>query len=113
MLALRWILGVGTLLLAAAWLAFFAVADGFRRSFGASPKAPLLGAIPLIVAIALLPGLLWPERRALVMIGLVVSALLCVGSLVLSRWTIGTAVACALFSGLWLFYYIARFRGQA
>ena len=112
MLALRWILGLGTLLLAAAWLAFIVIANGFRRSFGASPSAPLLAAIPLIVAVALLPGVVWPERRTLVMIGLVVSALLCAGSLVLSRWTIGTAVACALFSGLWLFYYIARFRGQ-
>lgn len=102
---LRWLLVVGTASAMIGFIALLIVADGFRRSFGASENGPLVAILPLIAMLLFLGALLWPEQRAL-RHAAAVMALILVG---LSIWVFRESVFVGslglIYSGLWGLWY--------
>ena len=103
---LRWILGIATVLLLGGGLFLFMVANGFRKSFGASENHPLLVILPVAAAGLLFAGLLLPANKpllhgaAVVAVGLVG---ICIWSLIREAATVcwfAIFYLCA-----WLVYY--------
>ena len=102
----RWLLAVLTLLAAIGWVALGLLGDGFRRSFGASGNHPLKLALPPLIGLLLLLGLLFPAQRGVVMAGAAAACVLLVASLWLLResavaGTIGAGYAVAWLSCAW------------
>ncbi|MEP6835302.1 MAG: hypothetical protein ABJB74_18095 [Gemmatimonas sp.] len=106
MIALRWVLG---LLLGGMGGGFFVltlVANGFRKSFGASEINPLLRVIPLAGMLVLLAGLVAPSNRPLLHVG----AACAVAMMGYCLWTMVTESADVVWIGLiygavWLYFY--------
>ena len=69
MVALRWILGLVVVLLGAGLVVLSIVAGGFRRSFGASDRNPLVTLAPLAAMGLLLAGLIFPSCAPLLHAG--------------------------------------------
>lgn len=103
--ALRWILGLPTAAFALGWLFLVTAGDRFRGSLGASPNAWWKGILPVVVAVVLLAGLIWPERRVLLHSGAVAAAGVLAGSLYLTRETVFVAGVGLLYSLGWLYLY--------
>lgn len=105
MTSLRWILGVITVLLAAGWLLLVVVSDGFRRSFGASPVDAVKSGAPLLVMLLVLGTVFRPSERWLLHATAAALAAVVVGSLVVLRESVPTAVMGLLYCALWFSYY--------
>lgn len=54
MTPVRWIVAAVALLAGAGWLLLLTLANGFRRSFGASENGPFVTLLPLLAALAVL-----------------------------------------------------------
>ena len=63
--ALRWTLGLTTAFLGSGYLFLFLVANGFRRSFGASENNPLRVIVPLMALALLFASVLFPAQKTL------------------------------------------------
>jgi hypothetical protein len=103
--ALRWFLASITALVTIGFVVLLVVADGFRRSFGASENGPLIVVLPLTVMLLLLASLLLPGQRVLLHVAAAV-ALVLVGC---SVWVLGESAFVGsmglLYSGLWWAWY--------
>lgn len=103
--ALRWLMMIGTAAAMIGFVALLALADGFRRSFGASENGPLVAILPLMTGLLFLGALLWPEQRALQHVA-AITALILAG---LSIWVLqesGFVGSVGLiYSGLWGLWY--------
>ncbi len=104
-MALRWILGIVTALVGGGWLALVVLADGFRRSFGASENGPLIAIGPMLVAALLLASLVAPGQRFLLHSTAVVVVAMALGSLWLLTESTGLGVSGLLYCGLWFLFY--------
>jgi amino acid permease len=105
-------LGVIAALFAVGWVALMAVADSFRRSFGASPKGALVGVLPVVVAVVVLASLCWPGSRALLHVTAVLVAALVVACVLLARAAPFVATLGLAYAAAWLaFYWRAAWRG--
>jgi hypothetical protein len=102
---LRWILGIAAGVFAVGWVALSAWSNGFRGSFGASANPLWKGVLPVAVALLLLAGLIWPDRRLLLHAGALAATGLLALSLYLSRETMFVAGLGVLYAVGWLFLY--------
>lgn len=90
------------------WFLLFVVGGGFRKSFGASETPLLVVGAPLVVAVLLLAGLLFPGHRGLLHAGAGVSVVILA---ICALNPAGLGGLGILFFGLWLvFYYLAAWR---
>jgi hypothetical protein len=103
--SLRWTIGIVTTLVTIAWIAFSALAGGFRRSFGASENSPLLSIVVIAAAALIVSSVIWPERRMLLHVTAVAMLALSVGCLYLTREAPFVATLGLMYAGLWLLYY--------
>ena len=112
MIALRWILGLIIVLLGAGFVVLSIVAGGFRRSFGASDRNPLITIAPLAAMVLLLAGLILPSIRPLLHAGAVAAVAL----IVFCVWQSIAEAATVTWFGVaylvaWLaFYWFAAWR---
>ncbi len=102
---LRWFLVIATALATIGFLALLTLADGFRRSFGASENGPWMALLPLLAAGLFLAALLWPEPRALRHAAAVVVLILTAGSIWILRESAFIGSVGLLYSGLWGLWY--------
>lgn len=98
---LRWFLLVCTALALVGFIALLTIADGFRRSFGASEHGPLLVILPLAVALVFLGALVWPEPKALRHIAAVMALILAGLSLRVFQESAFIGSLGLVYSGLW------------
>lgn len=102
---LRWFLAASTTLAMIGFVVLLIIADGFRRSFGASENGPLVAILPLTVMMLFLGALLWPEQRALRHVAAIMSLIL-VG---LSIWVLQESFFIGflglIYSVLWGLWY--------
>ena len=111
MTALRWILGSIAAAVAGAWVAFVVLAEGFRRSFGASPRGPAAALLPALVAGLVVLTLAAPERRPLLHFVAALLVTLVAGCALIAREAPVVAAGGALFAAAWLcFYWSAAWR---
>ena len=110
MLGLRWTLGIVTSLALAGFLALMTIAGGFRRSFGASEKSPLLVILPLLAGVMLVLSLLMPERRVLLHVAAGIVAVLVAGCVMLASKEPRTAVLGLAYAAAWLWFYYRTLR---
>lgn len=102
MIALRWVLGIGSVAALAACVALFVLARSFRRSFGARPTTPL-AFVAIVAGIAVLTaGVVWPSPPILLHCG-AVAAVAGIG-LCLTKVSPITLVGIA-YCALWLVHY--------
>jgi hypothetical protein len=106
MLAYRWILGLILGGLGGAFIVLSIVASGFRKSFGASPKSPLITVLPLAAMLLLLIGLIVPGNRTWLHAG----AIAAVGLIAFCIWLMITEPAPEILWGVlylvaWLYFY--------
>jgi hypothetical protein len=102
---LRWVLGITTGVLLVGWILLEVVAGGFRRSFGASPTAPLVTIGPASVMVLILTSVIWPHHRGLLHLTAAVVALCVLASFWIMRESPGTGFMAILYMGTWLVYY--------
>jgi cytochrome c-type biogenesis protein CcmH/NrfG len=86
-------------------VALLVLADGFRRSFGASENGPLVAVVPLTVIIVLFAALLLPGQRVLLHAAAAMAVVLAAGSVWILRETVFMGAIGLLYSGLWLAWY--------
>jgi hypothetical protein len=110
LLPLRWILGTLAGAGAVGYLALVLLADGFRRSFGASPNAAWKVVVPLAVCALLCASVLLPGQRALLHVTLVVVMALLAGSLWLFREAPLVSLGGMCYAVTWLLYYLQAIR---
>ena len=109
MLGLRWTLGIVTVLVSAMLLAIAIVGGGFRRSFGAADN-PLPTALALGTSALVLASLVWPAQRLLLHVVAVLMVAIVVGSLLLMREALVTAMLGVVFAAAWLSFYFRLLR---
>ena len=110
-MGLRWTLGVIAALFGAGWFALMTIAEGFRRSFGASPAAPVLSMLPAVVAALVVASVLWPGGRPLLHVTAAGVLLLTAGCLWIAKDAPLVATLGVLYSAMWLtFYWRAAWR---
>ena len=102
---LRWILVSSTALVAAGFLGLLAVADGFRRSFGASENGPWTVVVPLTVMLLFLAALLVPGQRMLLHVAAVVAVVLAAASVWTLRESVFIGLMGLLYSAAWWVWY--------
>lgn len=105
----RWLVAV-TALAGVGFVALLALADDFRRSFGASENGPLVAIIPLVVLAALLAGLLFPGQKGLVHVGAAAAVAVAVGGVWVMRESVATGSLGLVYCALWLSWYFAAGR---
>ena len=105
MIALRWIIGLVTVIVALGAIALNVIGGGFRRSFGASDNSPLVIVVTLIVTGLVIASVVWPERRGLMHIVAILMVGLCIGCVFLARETVFVATIGALYAAAWLTLY--------
>ena len=104
--ALKWILMVVTLLMAAGWAALVVLSSNFRQSFGASGVAPLLALAPGPVAVLLLLSLRSGAGRTLLHATAVVVVIVIAAALRSAAGKLDPSlVLLFVYLGLWLTYY--------
>ncbi len=103
--ALRWFLVIATALAAIGFVALLTLADGFRRSFGASENGPWVAVLPILAAGLLLAALLWPEPRALRHAAAVAVLILAACSVWVLRESAFVGSLGLVYSGLWGLWY--------
>jgi hypothetical protein len=108
--ALRWGLGGIAATVGVGYVALVLFADGFRRSFGASPNGVVTLVVPLAVCALLVASVLLPGQRLLLQITLVVVVALLAGSLWLFREAPWVSVAGMCYAVTWLLYCQAQLR---
>ena len=106
MMLFRWILGTILVLLGGGYTILLIVAAGFRSSFGASDNNPLVEIFPLVAAVVLLAGLIFPTRKKLLHSG----AIGAVGLVAFCIYMFLTEAAVVLwylvlYLAAWLFFY--------
>lgn len=102
---LRWILVVGTASAMIGFIVLLTIADGFRRSFGASEHGPLVAILPLIAALLFLGALVWPEPKALRHVAAVMALILAGLSIWVFQESAFIGSLGLIYSGLWGFWY--------
>jgi hypothetical protein len=112
--ALRWILGIISVLFGGGLLTLFVVSNGFRRSFGASENNPLLAILPLVAVGLLCTALIWPANKILLHVG----AFAAVALVVFCVWQMVTESATVLwfalvYLALWFVFYGSRTWGSS
>ena len=98
--ALRWWVGGLALVFAGSFAAFFAFADCFRRSFGASENAKWKLVLPLGVALLFASASLWPESKSLL-------CLAGVAVIAVTMAAVRIARAAPVLTAVWLLYAAA------
>lgn len=101
----RWAFGILTTILLAGWAFLVVVGGNFRRSFGASPGAPLLPLLPGLLMGLVLATLLWPGQRPLLHLTAVAAVLGLLASVAILRESAATAAFVAAYLGCWLVFY--------
>jgi phosphatidylglycerophosphate synthase len=102
---LRIILIVVTSLVALSWIALLTMANGFRRSFGASENAAWKLVLPVAVLTLLLASLLAPNHRWLLHVSAVVVVALVAGCSWLWRESPAMSVLGLSYCALWFVFY--------
>ena len=105
MTALRWTLIVVTALLATGWVLLIVWADGFRRSFGASPNAATTLILPVIVMAMILVSLFLPDQKWLQHMVAIAAIAVVAGCFMLMSETVLMAMLGLIYMGLWLLHY--------
>ena len=113
MTSFRVLFGILTAILLAGWIFLIVVGGNFRRSFGASPGAPLLPLLPCLLMLLILLSLLWPGQRTLLHITAAGAALGLLGAVAILRQSVTTGVLAAGYLICWLIYYWLTIRGPA
>jgi hypothetical protein len=103
--ALRWILASATAMVAMGFVALLVVADGFRRSFGASENGPFTVVLPVTGMLVFLASLLWPGQRMLLHVAAAMALALAACSVWILRESVFVGVMGLLYSGLWGAWY--------
>ena len=106
MIALRWVLGLVLVGLGSGFFILAMVANGFRKSFGASELNPLIPILPVAAMLVMLAGLIAPSNRMLMHVG----AACAVGLIGFCVWQIVTDYGAVLWFALaylavWLYFY--------
>ena len=101
----RWAFGLLTAVLLAGWVFLVVVGGNFRRSFGASPGAPLLPLLPGLLLGLVLATLLWPGQRPLLHVTAVAAVLGLLATLAILRESAATAAFVAAYLACWLVFY--------
>ena len=101
----RWAFGIVTAIMLAGWIGLVALGGNVRRSFGASPVAPLVTILPALLMVLVLATLLWPGHRALLHVTAALALLGLVGSATIFRESVATSVLAAGYLACWLVYY--------
>lgn len=102
---LRWLLASATALVTIGFVALLVVADGFRRSFGASENGPWMIGLPLTVMLLLLASLLLPGQRVLLHVAAATALALAGASVWVLRESVFVGTTGLLYSGLWGIWY--------
>ena len=105
MTALRWSIGIITVLTTLGIVPLAAMGGGFRRSFGASDNSVAIIAGVAICAVLVVASVVWPERRALMHVVAVLMLALCVACVLLARQTAFVATVGVLYAASWLILY--------
>jgi hypothetical protein len=106
---MRMLLGGISGLLAVGYIAFFLWADGFRRSWGASPNAPWKLFVPLAVMLLITASTIFPGNRILLHLTAIAVAATAVGCIVILREAPVMASLGLLYCVAWgWFYWAAR-----
>ncbi len=103
--ALRWLLVASTALVTIGFVVLLVVADGFRRSFGASENGPLVVGLPLAMMLLFLASLLLPGQRMLLHVAAAGALVLAGCSVWVLRESAFMGVMGLLYSGLWWTWY--------
>jgi hypothetical protein len=103
---LRWTLGVIAVLFSGGFVILVLMANGFRKSFGASESGPLFIALPVIGMLLLLGGIMFPFSKPL----LHIAAVAAVGLVGFCLWQIFSESAVPLWFAIayliaWFVYY--------
>lgn len=112
MTTLRWILGMIAVLFVGGFVFLVLVANGFRKSFGASEYSPMFIALPVIGMLLLLGGVAFPFSKPL----LHTAAVAAVGLVCFCLWQIfreGDAplwFAIAYLAAWFVYYWHAAWR---
>lgn len=113
MTALRWILGVFAAVFAGGFVFLVFIANGFRRSFGASENGPLFIALPVLGLALLLAAILFPSSKPLLHCA-AVAALGLVGFCLWQIFKEGEAplwFAVVYLAAWFVYYWLAAWRG--
>lgn len=103
--ALRWVLLLGTALVAVGFVALLVLADGFRRSFGASQNGPWILALPLTAMFIFAMSLAFPGQRAMLHLAALLALALAVGSVWILNESGFIGTLGLLYAGLWLAWF--------
>jgi hypothetical protein len=103
--ALRWSLAFATALVTIGFVVLLVLADGFRRSFGASENGPLLIGLPLTAMLLFLASLLLPGQRMLLHVAAALALALAGCSVWVLRESVFVGTMGLLYSGLWWVWY--------
>lgn len=103
--ALRWVLLLGTALVAVGFVALLVLADGFRRSFGASENGPWILALPLTAMFIFATSLAFPGQRALLHMAALLALALAVGSVWILHESGFIGTLGILYAGSWLAWF--------
>ena len=103
--ALRWFLAVSTASAMIGFIVLLTLADGFRRSFGASENGPWVAILPLVMALLFLGALVWPEPKALRHVAAITALILAGLSIWVFRESAFVGSLGLIYSGLWGFWY--------
>ncbi len=102
MIALRWILGLSTGGVLFGTIVLMVVANGYRKSFGASATNPLILALPYLALAIMFGGILLPGQRWLFHLGALTAATLLITCVVQMS---DISLVGILYAALWLLYY--------
>ena len=105
MVAFRWVFGIVTAIMLAGWIALAVLGGNFRRAFGASPVAPLVTILPVLLMVLVLITLLWPGHRPLLHATAALAVLGLIASATIVRESAATGVLAAGYLVCWLVYY--------
>jgi hypothetical protein len=109
MQALRWSLGVVSLLAGIGWLALGVLGNSFRGSFGASPVDLVTRVGPVIVMALVLASVLMPGNKALLHVTAVIVAAACVGGVMVLRESVFVGTTCLAYGAAWFVFYARSF----
>lgn len=102
---LRWVLASATALATIGFVALLVVAEGFRRSFGATENGPWTIGLPLAVMLLFLAALLLPGQRVLLHIAAALALALIGCSIWVLRESAFIGTMGLLYAGLWCAWY--------
>lgn len=102
---LRWVLIIATAATLIGFIALLMMADGFRRSFGASEHGPLFAVLPILMGLVLLCALILTEPQVLRHVAAVMALILAGLSIWVFRETAFIGSLGLIYSGLWGLWY--------